>query len=445
METSIDVSLPARVAPDAPDDAPVDRPVDAVRPDRATVAVAATCLLVCMGAPSTFVALHIGGGQGGPRSWVFLYPFAAVAVVGLVALGRHLTRMPIRSWPMPIWFVAAYVAWAMLSAAWSVAPEVTASAALTGVGIAAFGCWFGWQLRIDEQIWAVVIATSVAVLTSAFFIAFAPGIGRMPPRGANPGGEWQGVFGNRNSLAPVCVLGLLGLVALLVSSPSVRRLAFVAPIAVVELVLLRGSGALTSLIALALMSLTVVLLFVVRRLSRTRVPGWLVATVAAASCAAVAAVVFAKLDVLATKIGRDPTLSRRRWIWEDVRALISDRPIRGYGFWAFWERPDLTAATYAHHGSAYASAHNSVLEVLLGLGVIGLVAYLALGLFVIAGVAAWTWARPSLASWWWALVVVFVLTQNLMESFVLWHSYIWVLFIAAAFAPYGRAAESPRW
>ncbi len=430
----------------------VSRPVP-VFPPRSTlqsvrvsnVAAAAVGLLICTGGPSTYIALHHMGPGSGWRTWVFMYPFAAVAIFGIAALLRTLSETQRPWWqrlPWPMYSVALYVGWALLSATWSVTPDITSTTALIGVGIAAFGCWVGCGLRSAEQIWAVAIAMSVAVCTSAFVAVFFPHQGLMPARGTSPGGEWQGIYGNRNSLSPVCVLALLGLVGVVMIRRTLRTALWVSPIAVLALVALRESSGLTSTMALALVILVAAALPVVWRLRSVGAPGWAVGGGLAVASAGTSAYVFSHLGELATRVGRDPTLSHRTQIWHDVRQFIAVHPWRGYGYWAFWDRADLTAGTYARHGDAYSSAHNSVLEVVLGLGVIGLVFYIAIGLTAIAGIAAWTWRTGSLASWWWALVFAFLFAQNLMESFVLWHSYQWILFIAAAVVPFRADARA---
>ena len=410
-----------------------------------TVGLAALGLLICTGGLSTYVALHDPSSSGSVSSATYTYAFSLVAVGGVIGLAAHLRIRCGTTWqqwvPVALIPVAAYVGWAMLSALWSVSPEATPSVTLIGVGIAAFGCWFGWTLRFDEQIWSLSLAMSVAIVTSVSLAVLVPNQGRMPRRGANPGGEWQGIFGNRNSLSPVCVLAIVsvGGLALLVRQRRVTVAATI--IALLSLVALRESGGLTSTLALGFVILMAIVIPVIAHLKRGGTRGRTVSMVLTVVIAAVATFVFTNLDTLATRLGRDPTLSRRRWIWEDVRGFISHRPWQGYGFWAFWNRSDLTAATYARQGSAYASAHNSVLEVLLGLGIIGLIFYVAIGLFAILGIGAWVWREQSFASKWWAMVFVVIFAQNLMESFVLWHSYLWVLFIAAAIAPFGRATE----
>jgi O-antigen ligase len=380
----------------------------------------------------------------GWNGYPYVYPFTLVAVVGVVGCVRWLRDVPLRRWPFPLFFVLAYVSWALLSAVWTASPNTTAVRAVTGVGIAAFGCWFGGRLRGAEQIWAVATAACSAAVMSALVVWLQPQYGKMPARGTNtPGGEWQGIFGNRNGLAPVCVMGLVGLAAVVALRPSWRRAGIAGAFAVLQLALLRGSGGMTSLLALGFALVVAALVPAVWVLRRRGVNGWAVAGALVAVMTAIWTYIFVNLDRLAEQVGRDPTLSKRRWIWDDARQAIQVHPARGYGFWAFWERPDLTEATYARHGAAYGSAHNSVLEVTLGLGGIGLTFYLAIGITAITGIAMWVWRGPSVAAWFWALLLTFVLTQNLMESFVLWHSYNWILFVAAAVVAFGVAGAEP--
>jgi exopolysaccharide production protein ExoQ len=398
------------------------------------VGVAAVALLICTGGPSTYTALHLVDDPG--NLWVRAVPFGAVAVAGALLLANHLVRLSPRRYPIVLYAVAGYVVWASLSTIWSVAPNTTARESLIGAGIAAFGVWFGWCLTIREQIWAVALAMSAAVLASAWAIRYRPSFGQVY-MGIAERTQWQGIFGNRNSLAPVCVLGLLGLVGLVLTRPPVAVVVATVPVAAAHVILLWGSGGLTSTLALVMMvGITPVVPFL-WWLRRQRIPGWSIVAATIAIGIVGWVFVFSHFDSIATRLGRDATLTGRRLIWADARSFISQRPIAGAGFSAFWDRADLTAASYERVGGAYASAHNSVLEVLLGLGVVGLIFFLVVALSAIVGTFRWSWRGPSLAAQWWVLLVVFEVAQHAMESFVLWHSYLWVLLIAAAFVTYG--------
>jgi O-antigen ligase len=230
--------------------------------------------------------------------------------------------------------------------------------------------------------------------------------------------------------------------------PGLSRILVALALAIVHTIMLRGTAAATSFAALVVAALVGAIVPGVWLLKRMNARGLVVAAVATIGVVGVGAWTALNLETIALKMNRDVTLDGRRPIWHDVRGFIRHQPIRGYGYWAFWDRPDLTAASYAHLNNAYGSAHNSMLEVMLGLGVVGLIFYLAIVLYAIAGVSMLAWKRPSLAAWWWCVVLAFLVVENMTESFVLVHSYISVLLIAAAFVPFApqdtaREAERP--
>jgi exopolysaccharide production protein ExoQ len=154
--------------------------------------------------------------------------------------------------------------------------------------------------------------------------------------------------------------------------------------------------------------------------------------------------IFGNFERLTSLAGRSPMLSSRRVIWRDVRELISHRPTLGYGYWGLWDRADLTLDTYTNVGAQYASAHNSVLEVLIMLGFVGLLCYLAIAACSVGGTVRSAWKAPSTATWFWTVVIVYLVAENLTESFVLWHSYIWVLFLAAGFITFNASVTPSR-
>ncbi|MCE9623098.1 MAG: O-antigen ligase family protein [Actinomycetia bacterium] len=316
--------------------------------------------------------------------------------------------------------------------------QTTAINASINVGVVAFGCWFGWCLTAQEQILSLVLACSTAVVLSFAVVMWQPRFGKMSPD-EFPSDLFQGIFGNRNSLAPVCVLGLLALVGFIATRPTAGVVAAAGLLAIPHVYLLQGSSGATSIASFGVSVLTACVIPVVWLLRKRRAHGAVV--VGAAVVLSVGSVVWglANVDRLSTALNRGNTLTGRRPIWSDVVGFIRVHPIRGYGYWAFWDRPELTHDSYIRLKSSYGSAHNSALEVMLGLGVVGLVLYLAIGLWALVGLSRLAWFQPSLRSWWWASVFAIVVVQNLTESFVLWHSYLWVLFVAAALVPFNKS------
>ena len=144
-----------------------------------------------------------------------------------------------------------------------------------------------------------------------------------------------------------------------------------------------------------------------------------------------AAVVAAAWDV--------STFSQRRTIWSLVWDRVLERPWGGYGFFAFWEEPELVAE---HVLLERGSAHNSLVETALGLGVVGTVPFVILVVLATVNAGRGLWLRPSPDTGMWVAVAVFVLVENVTESFVLWFSHIWVLLLAAALRRPTSVAES---
>lgn len=404
--------------------------------------MAALGIFICTGGPSFYASFRIFDVGGSAVVWTNLYPFLGVAVAGVVLMAQRLSRLTIREVPWPMYAIAAYASWALLSATWSSTPAASPMAAMIDLGIAAFGCWIALACNIEEHVTSVMLATVTAVVLSVPVVIWWPKYGREPVIGPSAGGEWMGIFGNRNSLSAVCVLGIIAAAGFYALRPSWRRGLLSVALSALHFVVLWGTHGDTSRLALVLCMLAAGGIPLLWRLRSHRTSGYVVSAAGVAALSAAWIVFFDNLDRIAARIGMDPTLSRRTLIWRHVRAFIRVHPVRGYGYWGFWENPALTQGTYDSVGTAYGSAHNSVLEVMLMLGVIGLILYLCVVLAAIVGISRWLWNAPSVASWWWGVVLVYLVAQNLTESFVLWHSYNWMLFVAASVVPFDQRSEA---
>lgn len=395
------------------------------------VAAAAAGLLICTSGPSQVWTAHVVHGTLSFTYWGFLYPFAAVSLFGVFALSERLRHVRLSEVPWPLFAIGGYAAWALASSIWSVSPTGTPLTMLVNTGITAFGCWIGLTLRFRELLVAIASAMGLAVIASGLAVY------HWAEFGITIYGRDQGIFGNPNSLGPVCVLGLLALVGIVVEYRKLSIALACVPLAVLEWILLRGTESDTAFIALMLCLGATALPPIMWWLHRRRFPGVLAAGVGVFICGLAWILLFRSLPSVLRFIHKDITLSQRRYIWDDVRDNISRRPWNGYGLGAFWDSSQLTAYTYHRIGRAYGSAHDSVLEVTLGLGFIGLALYLASAFCAFVGVLRSTWFVRRVSTWWWTMVLVFIVAVNLTESFVLWYSYAWVLFAAAAVAMFG--------
>ena len=76
-------------------------------------------------------------------------------------------------------------------------------------------------------------------------------------------------------------------------------------------------------------------------------------------------------DAFLEIIGKDVTLTGRTELWDLVQAEIAERPIAGWGYFAFWGANPAADAISAQLGWGVPHAHNGLLEMLLEVGVIG--------------------------------------------------------------------------
>ena len=109
------------------------------------------------------------------------------------------------------------------------------------------------------------------------------------------------------------------------------------------------------------------------------------------------------------------TLSGRHFIWPAVAYFILRRPMLGYGFEAFWN-PTRVETISEEVGWGLREAHNGYLELLLSLGIVGLLAALA---SVLAGIIAAVRGSVKLRDPAYALplgMLVFGILASVMES-----------------------------
>ena len=328
--------------------------------------------------------------------------------------------------------IAWYSAVAVASSLWSVYPSATLWRSVVYLGLTLLAVALA-GFTDDELSTTLVTLASVAVAGSLVLVVLQHDVG------TDRDGNWIGMYTNRNSLAPLAALGVIGgLRWLLPTAMSVSRYRRVwgAALVAASLVTLIGAGSRTAWLALAAALALASALGAAVGVSRSRNwrPWQTCAAAAGGGAVAVggcAAVVAAAWDV--------STFSQRRTIWSLVWDRVLERPWGGYGFFAFWEVPELVAE---HVLLERGSAHNSLVETALGLGVVGTVPFVILVVLATVNAGRGLWLRPSPDTGMWVAVAVFVLVENVTESFVLWFSHIWVLLLAAALRRPTSVAES---
>ncbi len=351
-----------------------------------------------------------------PAVWPF---FAAAALASATIFASGLVRGGDRtvtgSQKVAATAVACYSFVSVASTAWSVEPFATAWRAGVYAGLALLA-WVVAQLDPGDTAAALLGVTGAAVATSVLLVVLRPDLG------VDANGDWQGVYTNRNSLAPLAALGMLVGVRYLVMRGRWGRVGG-GGLAAVCLIVLVGAGSRTAWIAVLVAATAAAAPLLYHRIRGRWGRGPAAFTLAGTAMAAVGGSLVALAALWDTT-----TFSQRRSIWSLVWDRVLQRPVSGYGFYAFWDVTDLLDHALLRRGSA----HNSLMEVALGLGLVGTLPFAVIVVLAARNAGLYLWRRPGADSWLWAAVVGFALVENVTESFVLWFSYIWVLLMAAA-------------
>lgn len=84
-------------------------------------------------------------------------------------------------------------------------------------------------------------------------------------------------------------------------------------------------------------------------------------------------------------LNRDATLSGRTDIWNAIIELISFRPYVGYGFVNIWDNEEIVRILQNKVGFKFIGSHNGILEIILQIGIIGLLLLLIV-MFIIPSI-----------------------------------------------------------
>jgi exopolysaccharide production protein ExoQ len=324
-------------------------------------------------------------------------------------------------------FLVSLTCLALLSAFWSDVPAQTILRSLALIGTTLIGLYFATRFSLREQLHLLCLTFTVAAVLSYFVAIFAPsyGIGS-----GDFAGDWQGIFSHKNTLGSCMALGfLICFLAFRSEGPSGWRFGIGAVLCGLLVLLSRSA---TSIVVLTGVMVAFAA-FHPPGLFRRRLFSWLaVWGVVLASGVSIAASQYLQiLDYL----GKDEGLTGRTAIWAFVWSNILERPILGFGYYAFWmgqEGP--SSVWWESTGSPIFHSHDAFLDVWVQLGLVGLVLLLVvLTLSLRRALSLMRSNSNSLGSWPFMFLVL-MLGLSLTEAGMMKTNNIyWVVYTATAF------------
>ena len=330
--------------------------------------------------------------------------------------------------------LTALIAFAFLTALWSLFPDVTLRRSIAFLFTTVFGIWLGLRFRFPEIMRLIVVGLSTLMFVSYFMIFAMPEIGL---DSAQHVGAWKGVFFQKNVTGRMMVWLILALVWLDWQKEQSRWVTRPLMILAMLLIVMSQSG--TGLITSVLVSVALLSTTMLRGSIRNFVPT--MALLAALLVIMVTAGATFWYDLLYA-LGRDPTMTGRTVLWEHIVHSVGERPLLGYGYAAYWFGFNGPGSSFTRDWGI-TSAHSGWLELMLDLGLVGVALVLVLlsrllfqGFFA----ARYGNSRPEAA---WAFAVgCAMLAVSVSESmFAERHSMNWVIGTIAVV----RLIQQSRW
>ncbi|MBW4655480.1 MAG: O-antigen ligase family protein [Kaiparowitsia implicata GSE-PSE-MK54-09C] len=351
---------------------------------------------------------------------IFMLTYAVF--MGLLVLRWKRTLVSIIKTPA----LSLLIGMAVLSYVWSAFPSVTMSRSIALVGTCAFGLYFGTRFDLKQQLKLLAWGCGICTVLSVAFIAVLPQYGVMAGVHA---GAWRGIYVHKNVLGRMMVFAAL--VALLCSLQKGQFRLMHWMLFVTSTVLMVMSQSMTATVNYVVLMLMFFLLRPLRWRFRARTIA-LMSILLALSGGVFAAM--ANPEVILTSLGRDATLTGRTSLWPEIIQKIELRPFFGYGYEGFWRGWNSDAAeiwravrwTPPH-------AHNGFLDLLLALGIVGMVIFTIEYLTSVAK-AAELFQKTNTSEYFLPILfLAFTVLFSLTESTIMGrNSTFWVIYVAIA-------------
>jgi exopolysaccharide production protein ExoQ len=333
------------------------------------------------------------------------------------------------------WLLGLFILLGFFSAFWSVAPMVTVFRILELLCATLIGAYIGIYYRPSQLMDILFWFGAVMLILSTAMAFAAPKAGTMywPPFD----GAWRGLFWHRNHLSSLtALLNIVYLCRAILAFEKRNARGFLDVVFYV----------LSLLVLLFAESATGYILFISLNFLVFGIWLWLKVHqhllayhyyLLLGIFGAVLILIFSNLDVVFGLFNRNTTLTGRVGLWSNLlEHMVAQRPWWGFGFGAVWTVDAFREEVRQYVGwtSQPLIADNGFLDVLLHVGVVGLVIFLVI--LIIATLQSFRYAitRKELAEFFPLLFMCYVFIANIPFSLLAeTEVFIWLLIVAILF------------
>jgi O-antigen ligase len=281
------------------------------------------------------------------------------------------------------------VGWFAATTLWSQHPDLTVRRIVAYAMVLVIAVGVIAAMSTPQRIVGTILAVfATVIVVDLFSVLLVPAV-------AVTVDGVQGVHSHKNDAGTVAMVTVLILGG---SAWAVRKLALRLPLlllclAALAFLVVTRSKTTIALTFILLLLLPVLYLLLANSRALLAAVALLVCGVAAAGLMALALADVGINDVLSFVFG-DPTLTRRTEIWQQLMISIHERPVRGFGWGAFWGTGDPLNPMHGPPRAWYLdasvvnTAHNGYVDIVLQSGLVGL----GLALMLVAR-CIWNYAR----------------------------------------------------
>jgi len=334
------------------------------------------------------------------------------------------------------WFLAAFIAVALVSISWSVAPWVTLYRSLALLFSSLLGAYIGFRYSVRGLLDILYKFGAFLLIVCFSFAVFLPVAGAMFWEPYN--GAWRGVFWHKNHLGSIAALfNFIFLLSALEKLDSRKWQAFAldAVLYLFSLVIVYFSKSAAGLILVIILDFSAILAYAWTKLHTCIKPIHYYAMLALGAVAAITTLL--NLDAVFGLFNRSPTMTGRVPMWNYlVREVIGRNPWFGYGFGAIWTFDSFRVGTQKlfNWGYPIVIADNGFLDILLHVGYLGFIPFL--GVLAVTAFHSFRLAtsQRSLPDFLPLLFVIFAVFSNISFSlFLETETFIWLIVVAVLF------------
>ncbi|MFN6561631.1 MAG: O-antigen ligase family protein [Nostoc sp. ChiSLP01] len=387
--------------------------------------ITAICLIIYSGTPlDPFLSQGYTLQDGDRTIYRFLYTLT-YGIAFLLLILRWKKVIYVISKNKLIW---AFLGVCAISSFWSLDPDTTTRRVFGLIGTTFFGVYLASRYTLKEQLKLCAYMLGISAV-ACFLIVFL-----MPQYGIGAGDHanaWRGIYSQKNILGRRFVLSGAIFFFLAMTTRQNRWILWLGYVASGILVLFSSST--TSLGNLLILTGAFPVYQRILRFKYTT----LIPTLAFISTISIAfyTLFVTYADQILGSIGKDTTLTGRSEIWPAVLEMIQKKPLLGYGYGAFWYGADTSGAAYVQESAGWAtpSAHNGFLDLLLALGIVGFLVFLAdfLSSFL-KGIYLIRLNRMLENNVWLLIYLTFLAFANFTESVLIEQNSIeWTLYVSA--------------